>query len=114
MAEFSYLDNLTVVQTAKIAGGIASSVNVYSLSDDKSEVLRTLTEGDRVELLEAYDLVRLNPIDGNECVGYVKTKYLTSDTGLTDGQIIGIVLAACCAFVTVAVVLFTKKAKRAY
>ena len=95
-------------------------MNVYSLSDDKSEVLRTLTEGDRVELLEAYDpekeytLVRLNPIDGNECVGYVKTKYLTTDTGLTDGQIIGIVLAACCALVTVAVVLFTKKAKRAY
>lgn len=120
VVEFSYLDNLTVVQTAKIAGGIASSVNVYSLSDDKSEVLRTLTEGDRVELLEAYDpekeytLVRLNPIDGNECVGYVKTKYLTTDTGLTDGQIIGIVLAACCALVTVAVVLFAKKAKRAY
>lgn len=120
VVEFSYLDNLTVVQTAKIASGIASSVNVYSLSDDKSEVLRTLTEGDKVELLEAYDpekeytLIRLNPIDGNECVGYVKTKYLTTDTGLTDGQIIGIILAACCGVVTVAVVLFTKRAKRSY
>ena len=39
---------------------------------------------------------------------------VTTDTGLTDGQIIGIVLAACCALVTVAVVLFAKKAKRAY
>lgn len=108
------------VASGRIASGIASTVNIYSLSDEKSEILQTLTEGDRIELLEEYDenreftLVRFNPIDGNECIGYVKTKFISLQTGLTDGQIIGIVLAAVCAVVTAAVVLFTKRAKQTY
>lgn len=98
---------------AKIKNKLANPVSFYALADDKSEILASLADGTRVQLLEElnpdnpFTLVRY---DGQ--TGYVLTQYLTSADGLTEGQIIGIIIAALTLAITCVFILLSRRGKR--
>ena len=94
------------------AGSLGGIINVYLLPDEESEILGTLTDGDKITLAQ-------EKLDGDsewtkivykDMVGYVKTANLISK-GITPLQITLIVVFAV-VIVATAIVIFLVVKKR--
>lgn len=96
------------------AGSLGGIINVYLLPDEESEVLGTLTDGDKVSLnqekLDASS--EWTKIVYNDMVGYVKTENLITE-GITPLQITLIVVFAVVIVATAIVVILVVKKRNA-
>lgn len=96
------------------AGSLGGIINVYLLPDEESEILGTLTDGDKITLAQ-------EKLDGNsewtkiiykDMVGYVKTQNLISE-GITPLQITLIVVFSVVIVATAIVVVLVVKKRKA-
>lgn len=96
------------------AGSLGGIINVYLLPDENSEVLGTLTDGDKITLAqEKLDTSsEWTKIVYNDMVGYVKTSSLITE-GITPLQITLIVVFAVVIVATVIVVVLVVKKRNA-
>ena len=96
------------------AGSLGGIINVYLLPDDSSEVLGTLTDGDKITLAqEKLDASsEWTKIVYKDMVGYVKTANLITE-GMTPLQITLIVVFSVVIVATVIVVILVVKKRNA-
>lgn len=93
------------------AGSLGGIINVYLLPDENSEVLGTLTDGDKITLAQEKldDSSEWTKIVYNDMVGYVKTSSLITE-GITPLQITLIVVFSVVIVATaIVIVLVVKK-----
>jgi hypothetical protein len=91
---------------------IGAKVNIYSMQDTNSAIITSITDGDKVMLLSDYDEnTRFTLVKTDDFVGYILTAELNMDKGLTNGQIIAIVLTGLTIGIT-AVYFFIVKRNR--
>lgn len=90
--------NLNINEKPKFAkvksSRIGAKVNLYALEDSKSAIITTLTDGAKVKLLETFDTTKnYILVEYNDKIGYINTSELTLDKGLTNGQVLTIIIA---------------------
>ena len=96
------------------ASRIGAKVNLYSLADEKSAVVTTLTDGAKVQLLEELDTSKaftLVKID-DETFGYILTQDIQTQSGLTNGQLIAIILTSSMVVITTIYFILSKRTKK--
>jgi SH3-like domain-containing protein len=105
----------TITYSAKIkTPGLGEKVDLYALPDSHSTVIASLSDGIKVTLYEEINQDNeYTYIETDDYQGYIKTEYLT-ESGLTTGQILSIVLAAVTFIATAAVLLISRIIKKEY
>jgi hypothetical protein len=101
------------INYAKVSVALATSVPIYYLADEQSGVVLSLADGAKVLLLEPIDnsnMFTLVEYDGKQ--GYILTSYLSEDGGLTNGQLIAILISAFMVVATSLFLLISKNAKK--
>lgn len=96
------------------ASRIGAKVTVYSLADEKSASVTTLKDGTKVQLLEEFDTTKtftLVRIDENT-FGYILTEDIQTQSGLTNGQLIAIILTSSMIIITSIYLILSRRTKK--
>ncbi|MEG1985852.1 MAG: hypothetical protein RR033_02010 [Clostridia bacterium] len=92
---------------------IGAKVNVYSLADEQSAIITTLTDGTKVQVLSPSNAESLYTlIKVGDTVGYILTSDIFESNGLTSGQIVAILLAGFTIVITTLYFIISKRNRR--
>lgn len=93
---------------------LGEKISLYSLPDSHSAVIYSLSDGTKVELQAEIDKdSEFTLIKYGTMTGYVRTQHLT-DSGMTTGQILSLILAGITFTATAAVIIISRIIKKGY
>lgn len=96
-----------------VSPGVGVKVKMYAMADETSSVVKELSDGNKVKLLEKFDKnSQYTYCESDGVSGYVPTSMLQLKNGLTNGQIAAIVLASATVVITALYLIISRRNKK--